>query len=85
MATTRNRQNAGRIRSAVNVILNGLVREGIIAGFETKFGANAATASPPVRVVVLAGSATDPGMVRFAVAGALERFGDEVMVEVKAG
>lgn len=35
MTTTRKRGNDGRVRGAVNLILNGLVREGVITGFET--------------------------------------------------
>ena len=68
----------------MNVILNGLVREGVIAGFETSFEKLKAT-KKPVRITIVATSANSPESVKHAVATALDRFAQDVSVTVKAG
>jgi len=47
------------VRGDVNAILNGLVREGLISGFETNFGSPLATALA-LHVKVTADLITDP-------------------------
>ena len=70
------------VRGDVNVILNGLVRDGVIAGFSTNFGENP---KERAKVVVVAGSATNPKVVKLAVRTALQRFSLDVVVSVKPG
>lgn len=60
-------------RGDVNVILNRLVRDGIIAGFQTSFD----KLKPTTKCVGIA--------VRVAVRDALGRFADQVQVTVKGG
>jgi hypothetical protein len=71
------------MRGDVNAILNGLVRDGVIAGFQTSFDSDYALA-PRVRVTVLVGSAVKPDVVKSTVAEALDRFKDRLSVRVKA-
>ena len=78
------RKRQGSFRGDMNAILNGLVREGVIAAFETSFEQLNAT-KLPVRITVVAPSANSPEAVKHAVITALNRFGDEVSVMVKAG
>ena len=76
-----NRQ--GTLRGNLNLILNGLIRDGVIASFETSFGEKAST--KPVRITVVAPSANSPEAVKHAVTTALNRFAKDVSVTVKAG
>jgi hypothetical protein len=71
-----------RIRGDINVILNRLVGEGVIAGFTTSFDDKSAGR---VAISVVAGSATNPKVVRLAVRTELKRFLDQVTVVVKPG
>ena len=70
------------VRGDVNVILNKLVREGIIVGFSTNFDTRS-TAEP--EVTVIAGTAMDHGRVQDAVCRALEPVPETIIVTVKAG
>ena len=70
------------IRGDVNVILNRLVREGVIAGFQTSFD-DRTTGVASVTVVV--GSAVNPEAALSAVRAALDRFAGQVHVTLKAG
>ena len=70
------------IRGDVNVILNGLVRDGVIAGFETSFDK---LTTRRVRITVVAPSANSPEAVERAVTTALDRYAHDVNVEVKTG
>jgi F420-dependent methylenetetrahydromethanopterin dehydrogenase len=71
------------IRGDVNVILNGLLREGVIAGFETSFDKEAP--AKRVGITVVAGTAMSPEAVEKAIRTALDRFSDQVIVTVKPG
>lgn len=71
------------IRGDVNVILNGLLREGVIAGFETSFDKEAP--AKRVGITVVAGTAMSPKAVEKAIRAALDRFSDQVSVTVKPG
>ena len=72
------------MRGDVNAILNRLMREGVIAAFDTKQDSNYALARR-LRVFVVPGSATDPDAAKRTVMTALEGFSDQVSVRVKAG
>jgi hypothetical protein len=72
------------IRGDVNAILNALIREGVIASFETSFDSKA-NATKPVHIVVTVDSATAPDAAKRAVMHALDRFSSRVRVTVKAG
>jgi hypothetical protein len=58
-----------KIRGKVNVVLNGLVREGVIAGFRTTFGAEGEFGAPVVTITVSDGQS--PGEVKARVMDAL--------------
>ncbi len=73
-----------RVRGDVNAILNRLIRDGVIAAFETKQDSTSALVSR-LRIFVVPGSATDPNAAKRAVTTALENFSDLVSVRVKAG
>ena len=66
------------------MILNRLVRDGVITGFETSFDKMKTTAQR-VRITVVAPSTNSPAAVKHAVAAALDRFADDVSVSVKGG
>jgi hypothetical protein len=68
----------------VNVILNGLVRQGVIAGFTTGFERRA-DMTKPVHVAVTLDSATSPDAAERAVMHALARFSSRIRVTLKAG
>ena len=71
------------IRGDVNVILNRLVREGVIASFETSFRDREAIGR--TRVTITPGSAVDAEAAKRTVTAALEHFSDAIAVRVKAG
>ena len=71
------------IRGDVNVILNRLVREGMIAAFDTSFGDREATGR--VRVVITPASTVDRDAVERTVTAALEQFSGAITVTMKAG
>jgi hypothetical protein len=71
------------VRGDVNVILNRLVREGMIASFETSFNDREATGR--ARVTITPASTVDPEAVKRTVAAALEPFSGAITVTVKAG
>jgi hypothetical protein len=71
------------IRGDINVILNRLVREGVIASFDSTFDDKEATG--PARVTITPGTAVDPEAVKRTVAEALEAFSGAITVTVKAG
>ena len=73
-----------RVRGDVNANLNGLVRQGVIAGFETSFGSKA-NVTKAVHIALTLDSATAPDAAKRAVIHALDRFSDIVRVTVKAG
>ena len=68
----------------VSVILNGLVRDGVIAGFETSFSKDDPR-TRRVRIEVTVDSATAPDAAKRAVEHALDRFSVMVSATVKAG
>jgi hypothetical protein len=74
----------GSIRGDVNVILNGLIRDGVIAAFETSFD-KLKTTTKRVSIRVVAPSTNNPDAVKRAVVAALGRFAADVSVTVKAG
>ena len=74
----------GSLRGDINAVLNGLVRDGVIAAFETSFEKLKPT-KLPVRITVVAPSANSPEGVKHAVTTALNRFAKDVSVTVKAG
>lgn len=71
------------IRGDVNVILNGLIGEGVIAAFETNF--DDLEAAGRVRITVVPPDADDPQAAAAAATSALGRFADRVSVTVKTG
>ena len=73
-----------RLRADVNAILNALVREGVIAAFDSKQDSTSALVRR-LRIFVVPSSATDPIAAKRAVMTALERFSGSVSVRVKAG
>jgi hypothetical protein len=70
-------------RGNLNVVLNGLVRDGVIVGFQTANFESGATGDP--EVTVLAGTTVDHEVVRNAVCKALEPVSETLIVTVKAG
>ena len=72
------------VRGHVNGILDQLIRDGVIAGFETKQDSPLALVSR-LRIFVVPGSGTNPDAAKRAVMAALEGFSDQVSVRVKAG
>ena len=58
-----------RIRGKINVVLNGLVRTGVIAGFRTNFGDPDGAHTPLVSVTAIEGQS--PEDARVAVMNAL--------------
>ena len=73
-----------RFRGDVNIILNRLVREGVIAAFQTRLDSPFALVRR-LHVFVVPGSAMDPTAAKRAVMRALEDCSDLVSVRVKAG
>ena len=71
------------LRGDINKVLNGLVRDGVIVGFQTNFG----TPAEPygVHVIVTPAAATNREAVRHAVANALTPLSEQVTVTVKPG
>jgi hypothetical protein len=68
------------LRGAINVAMNGLARQGVIAGFETNF--NSKTPRDPVRITVTANHGADIAMTRAEVMKALGPAGDDVEVAI---
>ena len=66
-----------KIRGQINVVLNRLVREGVISSFRTNFGSDKQEGAPQVTVSVPASKSIDDA--RFVVADALT----EVVIGVK--
>jgi hypothetical protein len=71
------------VRGDVNVILNRLVREGMIASFETSFDDRESTGR--ARVIITPASTVDREAVKRTVTAALKRFSGAITVTVKAG
>lgn len=71
------------LQGDINIILNGLVRDGVIAGFSTNLGENSPNECP--KITVVPSTATNPKIVKLAVRTALQQFLREVAVTVKAG
>ncbi len=67
-----------KIRGKVNVVLNGLVREGVIIGFRTSFGVNHGAGAPHVIVFLPEGRELDD--VRALVRNALRQVGVSINV-----
>jgi hypothetical protein len=70
------------LRGAINVAMNGLARQGVIAGFETNF--NSKTPRDPVRITVTANHGADIPTTRAEVMKALGPAGDDVEVAVSS-
>ncbi len=70
-----------KVRGKVNVVMNRLVREGIIAGFKTNFGYDNETTSPQVTVTALEGRS--PEEVRALVVDALTETAISIDVTVE--
>ena len=71
------------VRGEMNVILNRLTREGVIARFEIKQDSPLALVSR-LRICVVPGAAANPDAAKRAVISALGRFSEQVSVRVKA-
>ena len=70
-------------RGHVNAILDQLLGEGVIAGFETKQDSDYALVRR-LRVFVVPGSNANPDAAKRTVMTALEGYSDRVSVRVKA-
>ena len=53
-----------KIRGKVNVVLNGLIRDGVIAGFRTNFGRDDEPGAPLITVTTPEGGSPDDVKVR---------------------
>jgi hypothetical protein len=69
------------IRGKVNVVLNGLVREGVITGFRTNFDAPERLSGPFVTVIVPASRSPEDVRVRVINAVAAVAIGIDIIVE----
>src|SRR4051812_22816152 len=74
----KNVRDSRRIRGDVNVVLNRLVRDGVIADFQTTFDEESHRRR--VRIAIVPGAATNPELVRSTVKVALERFSEAVQL-----
>ena len=72
-----------KIRGKVNVVLNGLIREGVIAGFRTNFGRDGEPGAPLITVTTPEGGSPDGVKVR--VMDALADVVVGIGVEVEPG
>jgi hypothetical protein len=68
------------VRGDVNIILNSLRANGVIAGFRTTFGQ--AAEGEAVGVTIIPGSSVDPNVALKSVRSALEEFKDEIIITV---
>ena len=68
------------IRGDVNIILNSLKANGVIAGFRTTFGQ--AAEGGVVGVTIIPGAAVDPNVALQSVRNALEAFKNEIIITV---
>ena len=69
------------IRGKVNVVLNGLVREGVITGFRTNFDVPERLSGPIVTVTVPASGSPEDVQVRVTNAVAAVAIGIDIIVE----
>ena len=69
------------IRGKVNVVLNGLVREGVITGFRTNFDVPEGISGPIVTVTVPASGSPEDVQVRVTNAVAAVAIGIDIIVE----
>lgn len=72
-----------RIRGRINLVLNGLVRAGVIAGFRTSFGTDNGPGAPVVTVTAPGGGSPDD--VRALVTDALADVAAGIDVVVEPG
>ena len=68
-----------KIRGKVNIVLNGMVREGVIAGFRTNFGVDSEFGAPVVTITVPEGQSRDE--VKARVVEALAGVAIDIVVE----
>ena len=68
------------VRGEVNVVLNGLIANGVIAAFGTTFGA--AEQDGAVQVTITPGRSVDAHVALRSVRSALEAFKDRVIITV---
>ena len=72
-----------KVRGKVNMVLNGLVREGVIAGFRTTFGRDNEPGAPIITVTTPEGGSPDDVKLRVMDALADVAIGVGVTVEPK--
>lgn len=72
-----------KVRGKVNMVLNGLVREGVIAGFRTTFGRDNEPGAPIITVTTPEGGSPDDVKLRVMDALADVVIGVGVIVEPK--
>ncbi len=70
-----------KIRGKVNIVLNGLVREGVIAGFRTTFDVEGEFGAPVVTITVPEGQSPDEVKARVMEALAEAAVGIDIVVE----
>jgi hypothetical protein len=70
-----------RVRGKVNLVMNCLVREGVITGFQTNFGYDNMTASPCVTITVPEGRSREEVRTLMVNAIAETAIGIDVTVE----
>ena len=74
-----------KIRGKVNIVLNGLVREGVIAGFRTTFDVEGEFGAPVVTITVPEGQSPDEVKARVMDVIADIAVGIDIDVVVKPG